>query len=273
MKIATWNVNSVKARLPNLIEWLQREVPDIVCLQELKCVTDAFPYADIEHLGYNIEVFGQKTYNGVALLSRMPIEDISFGLPNFEDEQSRYIEGVISTASGSLRIASLYLPNGNPVEGGMGKKYTYKLDWMRGLKKHVEKLLTYEEAFVLSGDYNVIPSERDVYNPQLWQEDALFCMEIRKIFREIVHLGLVDAVSSLTCTNSDTYTFWDYQGGSWAKNKGIRIDHHLLSPLAANLISGYSIDKYTRSWDRPSDHVPVSVILNMNPMDKDKDRI
>lgn len=263
MKIASWNVNSVKTRLPNLLTWLEAEKPDVVCLQELKCVDEAFPRDEIEAQGYNIETFGQKTYNGVALLSRHPLEDITRGLPHFDDDQSRYIEAVISTEGGAVRVASLYLPNGNPTEGGESEKYRYKLDWMAAFTAHVETLLAYEEPLVLAGDYNVIPTAADVHNPENWEEDALYRHSTRAAFRALLYMGLTDAVAALAETGADTYTFWDYQGGAWRKNNGLRIDHHLLSPLAADRLTAFGIDKHTRGWEKPSDHVPVWVELDV----------
>jgi exodeoxyribonuclease-3 len=263
MKIASWNVNSVKARLPHVLSWLEQEKPDIVGLQELKCVDEAFPRAEIEALGYNVETHGQKTYNGVALLSKLPLEDVTFGLPNFEDEQARYIEAVVSTDKGAVRVASLYLPNGNPVENGDGAKYLYKLNWMAALEAHAKTLLGYEEAFVLAGDYNVIPTASDVHNPTAWEGDALYRPETHAAFRRLLNLGLTEAVASLTITDENSYTFWDYQAGAWPKNNGIRIDHHLLSPLAADCLTGFGIDKHTRDWERPSDHVPVWITLDV----------
>mgnify|MGYP001594233253 CR=1 FL=1 len=263
MKIASWNVNSVKARLPNLLTWLEEAQPDIVGLQELKCVDDAFPRADIEALGYNVETHGQKTYNGVALLSKHPLEDVSRGLPDFEDEQARYIEAVVSTDTGAVRVASLYLPNGNPVEDGNRPKYTYKLNWMAALEAHAKTLLGYEEAFVLAGDYNVIPTPQDVHNPSAWEGDALYRPETHAAFRRLTNLGLTEAVASLSATDETTFTFCYYQAGAWPKNNGIRIDHHLLSPLAADRLTGFGIDKHTRDWERPSDHVPVWITLDV----------
>lgn len=261
MRIASWNVNSIKARLPNVIRWLEEEKPDIACLQELKCVDEAFPRSEIESLGYNIETHGQKTYNGVALLSRLPLEDVTRGLPDFEDEQARYIEAVVSTEQGALRVASLYLPNGNPVEGGAGPKYRYKLDWMAALEKHAQTLLSYEEAFVLAGDYNVIPTPADTHDPQAWEGDALFRPETHAAYRRLLNLGLTEALSTLHNTGDDTYTFWDYQGGARRRNHGIRIDHHLLSPLAADKLRNVHIDAHTRDWEKPSDHVPIVLEL------------
>ena len=260
MLIASWNVNSVKARLQNLLTWLEEDKPDIVGLQELKCIDDAFPRAEIEALGYNVETFGQKTYNGVALLSRYRLEDVTRGIPGFEDEQSRYIEAVVSTSSGALRVASLYLPNGNPVDS---PKYPYKLAWMAAFEKHAASLMQNEEAFVLAGDYNAIPAPQDVHAPDAWEGDALYRPETREAFRRLLNLGLTEAIGTLTTTGPDTYTFWDYQGGAWPKNKGIRIDHHLLSPLAADKLVNIRIDKHTRDWEKPSDHVPVLIELDM----------
>ena len=263
MKIASWNVNSIKVRLPNLLRWLEEAQPDIVGLQELKCVDEAFPRAEIEALGYNVETHGQKTYNGVALLSKLPMEDVSRGLPHFEDEQSRYIEAVVSTEKGAVRVASLYLPNGNPTgDDGQHEKYVYKLNWMAALEAHAQTLLGYEEAFVLSGDYNVIPTPEDCYNPTSWEGDALYRLETHAAFRRIVNLGLTEAVASSAQTGDDTYTFWDYQAGAWPKNNGIRIDHHLLSPLAADMLQGFDIHRHTRDWEKPSDHVPVVIELD-----------
>jgi len=276
MKIASWNVNSVKARLPNVLRWLEEAQPDIVGLQELKCVDEAFPRAEIEALGYNVETHGQKTYNGVALLSKLPLEDVSRGLPDFEDEQSRYIEAVVSTDKGAVRVTSLYLPNGNPVgDDGqarssseaeaqtLSEKYIYKLNWMAALEAHAQTLLGYEEAFILSGDYNAIPTPEDCYNPDAWEGDALYRPETHAAFRRIVNLGLTEAVASTAQTGDDTYTFWDYQAGAWPKNNGIRIDHHLMSPLAADKLVGFDIHRHTRDWEKPSDHVPVVIELDV----------
>lgn len=262
MKIASWNVNSIKARLPNVLTWLQEAQPDIACLQELKCVDEAFPRMEIEALGYNVETHGQKTYNGVALLSKFPLEDVTRGLPNFEDEQSRYIEAVVSTPTEAVRVASIYLPNGNPTDGGTGPKYTYKLNWMAALEAHARDLMRHEEMVVLAGDYNVIQNESDVFNASLWEGDALYRPETHAAFRRLLHLGLTEAVASLSVTDENTYTFWDYQAGAWPKNHGIRIDHHLLTPLAADRLRGFGIDKHTRDWERPSDHVPVWIDLD-----------
>ena len=255
MKIATFNVNSIKARLPNLTTWLQEAAPDIVCLQELKCVDDAFPRSEIEGLGYNVAVHGQKTYNGVAILSKLPLEDVTKGLPGgTEDEQARYIEAVVSTDDGAIRVSSIYLPNGNPVDTD---KFEYKLHWMDRLIDHAHRLLSYEEVLVLAGDYNVIPTADDVHDPDAWADDALFRPETRAKFRELINLGLTDAFRACH-TEAHRYTFWDYQAGAWAKDNG----HLLLSPQATDRLTACDIDRNARGREKPSDHVPVWVELD-----------
>ncbi len=260
MKIVTWNVNSIKVRRDVVVRWLHEAAPDIVCLQELKCTDEAFPVADFEDLGYNIAVHGQKTYNGVAILSKYPLEDVTRGLPGAEDDdQARYIEAVASLPGGALRMASIYLPNGNPANGA---KYDYKLTWMDRLRDHARALLAHEEPLVLAGDYNVIPAEQDVHDPHAWREDALFLPQTRTAFRAILHLGFTDAFRA--CADEPhRYTFWDYQGGAWSKDNGIRIDHLLLSPQAADRLQACDIDKTPRGWEKPSDHVPVWADLRL----------
>lgn len=253
MKIATFNVNSIKVRLDTLVAWLRKAAPDVVCLQETKCEDKAFPRAAIEDIGYNVAVHGQKTYNGVALLSKFPLEDVRAGLPGDEDDpQARYLEAVIG-GKAPVRVASIYLPNGNPYGTD---KYAYKIAWMKRLRDHAKDLLTLEEALVLAGDYNVIPAAEDVYDPEAWRKDALFARETRLAFGAIANLGLTDAVRACT-TAPGQYTFWDYQGGAWQKNLGLRIDHLLLSPQAADRLASAGIDKAVRGWEQPSDHVPV----------------
>ncbi len=253
MKIATFNVNSVKARLGNLKDWLDEAQPDIACLQEIKCVDDAFPKSDIEALGYNVAVHGQKTYNGVAILSRHPLEDVTAGLPGDKsDEQARYLEAVVSIDGGAVRVASIYLPNGN----GDDEKYAYKLKWMDRLIDHARGLLAYEEPLVLAGDYNVIPTDNDVYDPAAWAEDALFLPETRAKFHALLNLGLTDAFRACH-TEAHRYSFWDYQRGAWQKDNGIRIDHLLLSAQAADRLTGCDIDRAVRGREKPSDHAPV----------------
>ena len=239
MKIATWNVNSLKARLPNVLAWLAEAQPDVVCLQELKCQTADFPRADIEGAGYQAHVLGQKSYNGVALLSRHPVENVLFGLPGDPaDEQARYVEGTVE----GLRIASLYLPNGNPVGT---EKYPYKLKWMSRLLEYSKERLKTEEPLILAGDFNVIPHARDVHNPAAWTEDALFKPETRESFQSLLGLGLTDALRAVT-DEPGLYTFWDYQAGAWQKNHGLRIDHLLLSPQASDRLANVGDRKSTR---------------------------
>lgn len=255
MKIATWNVNSVKARLPNVLSWLTAVAPDVVLLQEIKCETASFPALEFEQLGYRVHAVGQKSYNGVAILSRLPVEDLIERLPGEpEDPQARYVEGTV----GGLRIASLYLPNGNPVGS---EKYPYKLRWMERLKDHAQELLAREVPFVLGGDYNVIPAAEDVYDPEGWSEDALFRRETREKFREILNLGLTEAFRALHPAARHAYSFWDYQAGAWPRDLGLRIDHFLLSPQAADRLAACTIDRGPRGQEKASDHTPVLLEL------------
>jgi len=250
LKIATWNVNSLKARLPNVLAWLAEAQPDVVCLQEIKCQTADFPRLEIESAGYQAQVLGQKSYNGVALLSRLPVEDVLFGLPGDpSDEQARYVEGTIA----GLRVASLYLPNGNPVGT---EKYPYKLAWMDRLRHHAAGLLATEQPFVLAGDYNICPTDDDVYDPVGWREDALCRPESRAKFRALLNLGLSEAYR-IFHDEPHQYSFWDYQAGRWYRDEGLRIDHFLLSPQASDRARGCEIDKRPRGVEKASDHTPV----------------
>ncbi len=250
-RIATWNVNGSRARLPRMIEWLIEAEPDIVLVQEIKATEETFPRMEIEDLGYNVAIFGQKSFNGVAIFAKSPIEDVVTGLPGDEtDEQARYIEAFV----GDLRVASIYLPNGNPAPG---EKFDYKLAWMERLRAHVHDLLARDdEAIVLGGDYNVIPADEDCYDPSAWADDALALPASRQQFRALVHLGLTDAFRALN-PEPHVYSFWDYQRGAWEKDFGIRIDHLLLSPHAADRLSASGIDKKPRGRQKASDHTPV----------------
>lgn len=251
MKIATWNVNSIKARLPRVLDWLgSNQAPDVALLQETKVVDDGFPTLEIEDLGYNIAVHGQKSYNGVAILSKRPIEDVMRGLPGDDgDEQARYIEATI----GTVRVASIYLPNGNPVDS---EKFPYKLAWMERLIARARELLEQEETFVYGGDYNVCPEDRDCYDPVGFANDALCRPESRSRFRQLVYLGLTEAYRALH-PDLVSYSYWDYTGGAWQKDHGLRIDHLLLSPQAADRLTACDIDRTPRGKERPSDHTPV----------------
>lgn len=254
MKLATWNVNSIKVRLEAATAWLKEAVPDVVVLQEIKCVDDNFPAAAFEELGYNCAVHGQKTYNGVAILSRRPLEDVTPRLPGGNgDDHARYLEAIVPGEKGTVRVASIYAPNGNPIGT---EKFTYKLGWLERLTARAKALLLQEEPLALMGDYNIIPEADDVWDPQAWLGDALFQPESRAALRRLEYLGLTDAFRAC---HSDThqYSFWDYQAGAWQKDHGIRIDHILLSPQAADRLTGSGIDKHVRGRDKPSDHVPV----------------
>jgi exodeoxyribonuclease-3 len=260
MKIATWNINGVRARIDSLMTWLKEASPDVVCLQEIKTVDEGFPVSAVADLGYNVATYGQKGFNGVALLSRLPLEDVRRGLPGEPDAaQSRYIEAVFSAGTEVVRVGSIYLPNGNPIGT---EKFSYKLAWMDALQQHARALLAQEEILLLAGDYNVIPAPADAKRPAAWVSDALFQPQSRAAFRTLSALGLTDAVR--TChPNGGVYTFWDYQAGSWQKDDGIRIDHVMLSPRAADRIRRVDVDRHTRAWEKPSDHVPVWVELDL----------
>jgi exodeoxyribonuclease III len=261
MKIATWNVNSVKARLDAVTTWLAEAAPDIVCLQEIKTTDEGFPAEVFESLGYNSAVHGQKSYNGVAILSKRPPEDVVKGLPPEEgDDHARYIEAVVPGESGGVvRIASIYAPNGNPPGT---ERFAYKLAWLERLNRHIRRLLALEEPLILTGDYNVIPTPQDCHDPKAWAGAALFQPETRAAFRRISNLGLTDAFR-VCHAEPRCYTFWDYQAGAWVKDHGIRIDHILLSPQAADRLMSCSIERKVRGWEKPSDHVPVLCELDI----------
>lgn len=253
MIIASWNVNSINARLPTVLGVLDAIKPDVICLQELKCEADKFPFLEIEGLGYNVAISGQKTYNGVALLSKHPLDDVITALPGDEtDEQARYVEALVC-ADTPVRVASIYLPNGNPAPG---PKYDYKLAWMDRLTAHARELLKSEEPVVLAGDYNCIPRDEDCWDPAVWADDALGLPDTRARYRELLWLGYVDAYA-VRDNRAHQYTFWDYQRGAWQKDHGIRIDHLVLSPQAADRLQSVSIHREARGMEKPSDHVPI----------------
>ena len=250
MKITTWNVNSVRSRLPIISTWLRENQPDIVLLQELKCLTEAFPYQEIEDLGYNVAVYGQKTFNGVAILAKSPIEDVIYGLPTYsEDPQARYIEGVI----GKIRVASVYVPNGQDVHS---QAYRYKLEFLQRLQQHLRCLLTYEEISIIGGDYNIAPKENDVYDPQLWAGKVLFSEAERQAFNALCYLGYTDAIR-VYHHNKGPFTWWDYRAQAFTANHGLRIDHLLLSPQAADCLKDCQVDMTPRRLEKTSDHAPV----------------
>lgn len=259
MKIATFNINGIKARAQALPAWLDEAQPDIVLLQEIKSIDAAFPRALFEDRGYNVETHGQKSFNGVAILSKLPLEDVSRGLPGDDaDEQARWIEATV-VGKTALRLCGLYLPNGNPAPG---PKFDYKLAWMARLQARAEALLAEEMPALIAGDYNIIPQAEDAARPEAWREDALFRPESRAAFRRIVNLGFTDAFRARQ-PGPGHYSFWDYQAGAWNRNDGIRIDHVLLTPQAADLLRDAGIDKEIRGYEKPSDHVPVWVDLDI----------
>ncbi len=258
MKLATFNINGIKARIEALPAWLTAAQPDVVCLQEIKSVDDAFPRETFEALGYQVETHGQKSFNGVAILSKLPLEDVTRGLPGDDsDEQARWIEATV-IGRRAVRVCGLYLPNGNPAPG---PKYDYKLAWMARMETRARTLLALEEPVVFCGDYNVIPQDEDAAKPDQWITDALAMPQSRSAFRRLLALGLTDAFRARH-TEAGHYTFWDYQAGAWERNNGIRIDHLLLSPRAADLLTNAQIDKQVRAGDKPSDHVPIWVDLD-----------
>jgi exodeoxyribonuclease III len=252
-KIAAWNVNSILARLPTALKVLKEVDADVWCLQEIKCEDARFPRFELEAMGFNVETFGQKSYNGVAILSKHRIEEFIKGVPGVNHEQARYIEAVIAAPGGPFRVASVYAPNGNPIGT---EKFKLKLDFMAALQEHARQLLKLEERFAIAGDYNVIPREVDCHDPALWTGDALFQPETRAAYRALLNLGLTDAYMQADGA-AHKYTFWDYQAGAWQKDHGIRIDHLLLSPQAADRLESVDIFKKARGMEKASDHVPI----------------
>ena len=258
MKIATFNINGIKARLPALLDWLDEAQPDVALLQEIKSVDEGFPREPFEERGYNVETHGQKSFNGVAILSKLPLEDVTRGLPGDDaDEQARWIEATV-VGKTAIPLCGLYLPNGNPCPG---PKYDYKLAWMKRLEARARDLLAAEEPALMAGDYNIIPQDEDAKRPEVWQEDALARPESRAAFRRIVNLGFTEAFRART-RGPGHYSFWDYQAGAWNRDDGIRIDHFLLTPQCADLLIDCKIDKDIRAREKPSDHVPVWVELD-----------
>lgn len=257
MKIATFNINGIKARAEALPLWLDEASPDVALLQEIKSVDEAFPREMFEDRGYRVETHGQKGFNGVAILSKLPLEDVTRGLPgDAADEQARWIEATVVGAT-AIRLCGLYLPNGNPAPG---PKYDYKLAWMARMQARAKELLSTEMPLVMAGDYNIIPQPEDAARPEVWRDDALFLPQSRAAFRRILALGFTEALRACD-PRPGQYSFWDYQAGAWQKNHGIRIDHLLLSPQAADILRECVIDKAVRAGDKPSDHVPIWIDL------------
>lgn len=253
MKIASWNVNSIKARLPVVLQWLDQAKPDILFMQELKGVEENFPIGDFEQRGYHLSINGQKTYNGVAVASKMPIETIKNSLEGDDtDDHARYLEVVIN----GVRMINIYAPNGNPVDSD---KFPYKLKWLDRLTARCRTLLKDDEPFLIGGDFNIIPQDEDCHDPAAWQGDALFRRESIDKWRALQNLGLYDALRMTYPQGDNFYTFWDYQAGGWPQNKGIRIDHFLLSPRMADQLKSCVIDREPRGWDKASDHTPIII--------------
>lgn len=251
MKIATYNVNGVNGRLPVLLKWLEEEQPDVACLQELKAPQEKFPLEAIQNLGYNAIWHGQKSWNGVAILAKgMEITEVCRALPGDpEDEHSRYIEAIVN----DIVIGCLYLPNGNPVDS---PKFDYKLKWFDRLTKHAKELLKKDVPVILCGDYNVMPTEKDVYKPERWVNDALFRVETREAFQKLMGLGWTDAIRKLY-PEEVIYTFFDYFRDAYGRNAGLRIDHFLLSPQMEKRLKNAGVDRHVRGWEKTSDHCPV----------------
>jgi exodeoxyribonuclease-3 len=258
MKIASWNINSINSRLPNLLNWLNETQPEIVLLQELKCLTDKFPREAIEDLGYNLAIHGQKTYNGVAILSKYPIDEFTTTLlKDPEPTQSRYIEAVISVNKKAIRVASVYVPNGQEI-GSV--KFKYKLAFFDALHHHLQELLAYDEITVIGGDFNVAPNNIDVFDPKKFENCVGFSQGERQKMQQLFHLGYTDAFRMLH-KDSQEFSWWDYRAGAWHRNHGMRIDLLLLSPEACQVLTKAEIEYKIRGQDKPSDHVPVTIQL------------
>lgn len=253
MKIATWNINSIKARLPVVTQWLDSASPDIVFMQELKGESANFPREDFESRGYSLEIHGQKTYNGVAIASKKPMTLISNEILE-GDEQARYLEVEID----GIRMINIYAPNGNPVDT---EKYPYKLKWTAALIDRCRALFQENIPFLVAGDFNIIPTAMDCHNASAWEGDALFRPESRALWNTLKNIGLYDAYRMIHRNEEDCYSFWDYQAGAWPQNKGIRIDHFLLSPEIADQLQDCTIDRTPRGWEKASDHTPVIITL------------
>ena len=259
VKIASFNINGIKARANALMTWLREAQPDVALLQEIKSLSENFPSDLFKDLGYNLAVNGQKSFNGVAILSKLPIEDIVTYLPgDSEDDQARWLEVTI-VGNQAIRMCNLYLPNGNPTPG---PKYDYKLSWMRRLHEKAKELIDSEIPAFMAGDYNIIPQAEDAANIGAWEQDALFLPDSRTEFRKILNLGFTDAFRAKH-NGSGHYSFWDYQAGAWDRDDGIRIDHFLLTPQCADLLKNCQIDKHIRSKEKPSDHVPIWIELDV----------
>ena len=258
MKVSSWNVNSVRARIANIIDFLKTSRPDILLIQEIKTEDINFPFNDFKNLGYESYVLGQKSYNGVAFLSKININKVNTKFFKDKNNQARIIVGDIKIISKVIKLINIYVPNGNPIDT---EKYEYKKEWYNSFTKKVKKTLMENQNVIIGGDFNVIPDEIDVYDHKKYVNDALFKLEIRKKFRELINLGFQDAYRYFN-KDKQEYTFWDYMGGSWQKNHGMRIDHFLVSNNLLNNIKDIKIDKKIRAKLKPSDHVPIELEIN-----------
>lgn len=263
LKITTFNINSINARVEQLLDWLKKENPDVVMLQEIKTEFNTFPFFELQTIGYDAKVLGQKSYNGVAILSKHKMKVVNEGLPNFTDENSRYLEVDVDYQGQKIRIASIYLPNGNPPYNNPddNSKFEYKLRWMDAFYAHVRDLLYLRQPIILGGDFNVILTSRDVYDVEEYKNNALFRKEVRARMNAILHLGYYDAFRMLNNTDNG-YTFWDYAGGAFANDLGMRIDYLLLSSLVADRLNACRVDKSIRAGTKPSDHTPLVIELS-----------
>ena len=258
MKISSWNVNSVRARLNNIINYIKNSNPDILMIQEIKTEEKNFPYNDFKNQGYKSYVFGQKSYNGVAFLSKVNIDTIDINFIKDPNKQSRIIAGIIKNKSKVIKLVNAYVPNGNPIET---EKYEYKKKWYELFIKKIKKILTDNTNIIIGGDFNIIPEKIDVYDYTKYENDALFKLEMRKKFRELINLGFYDVYRYFNKSKCE-YTFWDYMAGSWQKNNGMRIDHFLVSNNLISDIKSININKKPRSKVKPSDHTPIELIIN-----------
>ena len=257
MLLSSWNVNSVRARIENIKEYIKKFSPDIVMMQEIKTEDVNFPYDEFKNLKYESYVFGQKSYNGVAIISKHKLENIKNDLINDKLKQSRVISAEITYKKKIIQIINIYTPNGNPVDT---EKYTYKIDWLDNLIKQLKLLSKKNENIILGGDFNIIPSAEDVYNPKSFENDALFRLEIRKKLRGMINIGFHDAYRHIN-NDKEGYTFWEYMKGAWQKNNGMRIDHFLVSSSLLNIIKDVKINKFPRGKEKPSDHTPIEIEL------------
>ena len=258
MKISSWNVNSVRARITNISNYLKSSNTDILFIQEIKTEEKNFPFNDFKNLGYESHVFGQKSYNGVAFLSKINITKIDLKFIDDKKKQSRVIVGDIKNNSKIIKLINVYVPNGNPVGT---EKYNYKKEWYDLFNKKIKKTLAESKNIIIAGDFNIIPEKNDVYDYKKYEEDALFKLEMRKKFRELINLGFNDIYRYFN-KDKQEYTFWDYMAGAWQKNRGMRIDHFLITNNLLNDIKGININKKPRSKIKPSDHTPIELIIN-----------